>query len=146
MSAMDGGFPTTQYARLASKTYADLTGYDTAAAFTVTGDIRAQIWGVVGAQAITSTSGTTTLSLGTTEKPAGLIAASTVDNTQFAATDVWTDSTPADDLDAIPATWFAIGGGADIILTRNVDDLTAGSLTLYCLWIPASADGNVVAA
>jgi hypothetical protein len=132
--------------RLVSKAYAAMSGYDTAAAFTVTGDVQVMCFGVVGATGITSTSGTTTLSLGTTEAAAGIIAASTVNNTQFAATDVWTDSTPANDVEANPATWFIIGGGADIILTRNVDDLTAGTLTLYCWWVPLSADGNVVAA
>lgn len=132
--------------RLVSKTYSNLTGYDTAAAFTVTGDVQVMVFGVVGSNAITSTSGTTTLALGTTELSTGIIAASTVNNTQFAATDVWTDSTPANDVEANPATWFIIGGSANIILTRSVDDITAGNLTLYCWWVPLSADGNVVAA
>jgi hypothetical protein len=133
--------------RLVRKAYADLTGYDTAAAFTVTGDVKVQVFGVVGATAIASTSGTTTLSVGTTESAVGIIAASTVNGTQFAATDVWVDATPANDVEALAAQdWHIIGGGADIILTRSVDDLTQGTLTLYCLWEPLSADGNVVAA
>lgn len=136
-----------QAPRLARKTYADLTGYDTGSAFTVTGDVLAQVFGVVGATPITSTSGTTTLSLGTAEAAAGIIAASTVNGTQFAATDVWVDSSPANDVEALAAqNWHVIGGGTAIVLTRSVDDLTGGSLTLYCLWIPLSADGNVVAA
>lgn len=135
------------FPRIARKAYADLTGFDSAAAFTVTGDVKVQVFGVVGAVAITSTSGTTTLSVGTTEATAGIIAASTVNNTQFAATDVWVDATPANDVEALAAQdWHIIGGGADILLTRSVDDLTAGSLTLYCIWEPMSADGNVVAA
>lgn len=133
--------------RLTRKAYADLTGYDTAAAFTVTGDVMVQVLGVVGATAIASTSGTTVLSLGTTEDADGIIANSTVNGTQFAATDVWVDSTPANDVEAVADQgWHLIGGGADIILTRDVDDLTQGTLTLYCLWVPLSADGNVVAA
>lgn len=133
--------------RLTSKAYADLTGFDTAAAFTVTGDVLVQCFGVVGATAINSTSGTTTLALGTTEASGGIIAASTVNGTQFAATDVWTDASPANDVEALAAqNLHIIGGGADIILTRSVDDLTQGTLTLYCLWMPLSADGNVVAA
>ena len=48
------------------KTYATLSGYDTAAAFTVTGDVMCRVVGVVGATGITSTSGTTTLEVGTT--------------------------------------------------------------------------------
>lgn len=136
-----------QVPRLASKAYADLTGYDTAAAFTVTGDVMVQVFGVVGATAIASTSGTTTLSVGTTEAATAIIGASTVNGSQFAATDVWVDTSPANDVEALPAApWFIIGGGADILLTRSVDDLTQGVLTLYCLWIPLSTDGNVVGA
>lgn len=131
---------------IVSKTYADLTGYDTAVAFTVTGDIMVRIFGVVGATAITSTSGTTTISLGTTQSVDGIIAATTIDNSDFDATDVWTDNSPTDDIKAINGDWFLVGGGADIILTRNVDDLTAGILTLYAEWKPVSSDGNLVAA
>lgn len=132
---------------LVSKAYADLTGYDTAAAFTVTGDVMVRVVGVVGAVGITSTSGTTTLALGTTESTGGIIAASTVNGTQFDATDVWVDSSPANDVEVMAsAAWNIIGGGADIVLTRSADDLTAGSLTLYCWWTPLSSNGDVVAA
>ncbi|MDO8596417.1 MAG: hypothetical protein Q7R45_07320 [Sulfuricaulis sp.] len=136
-----------QSERLVSKAYADLVGYDTAAAFTVTGDVLVRVVGVVGAVAITTTSTTTVLSLGTTEAPEAIIANSTMNNTQFAATDVWIDSTPANDAEAMAsAAWHVIGGGADIILTRGVDDILGGALTLYCFWKPLSADGAVVAA
>ena len=132
--------------RIVSKAYADLTGYDTAAAFTVTWDVRVRVFWVVWATAITSTSWTTTLSVGTTESVAGIIAASTINNTQFAATDVWTDSTPANDVEAMNSAWFIIGWGADILFTRNVDDLTAWVLTLYCEWLPISTGATLVAA
>lgn len=132
---------------LVSKAYANLTGYDTAAAFTVTGDVMVRVVGVVGATAITSTSGTTTLAVGTTELTTGILPAATINGTQFDATDVWVDSSPANDVEIMAsAAWNIVGGGADIILTRSVDDITAGSLTLYCFWTPLSADGNVVAA
>lgn len=134
-----------QMGRLVTKTYADLTGFDTAASFTVTGDVMVRAIGVVGATAITSTSGTTTLALGTTEITTAILAASTIDNTQFAATDVWVDSSPANDAERMTEDWVIIGGGADIILTRSVDDITAGSLTLYCWYKPLSSDGAVVA-
>jgi len=41
--------------------------------------------------------------------------------------------------------WVLIVGGADIILTRSVDDITAGALTLYLEWKPRSSDGDVTA-
>ena len=137
--------PTTQPKQV-SKAYADLTGYDTAAAFTVTGDVMVRVVGVVGGTGITSTSGTTTLAIGTTELAKSIIAASDVDNAQFAATDVWVDSAPVNDSQAMTNSWIIIGGGADIILTGSADDLTAGTLTLYCEWIPLSAGAMVVAA
>lgn len=135
-----------QSTRIVSKAYADLTGFDTAAAFTVTGDVLVNVWGVVGSTGITSTSGTTTLSVGTTEAAQAIIANSTVNNTQFAATDVWVDSSPSDDAESLAERRVVVGGGADIILTRSADDLTAGSLTLYCEWKPLSSDGAIVAA
>ena len=132
---------------LVSKVYAALASYTTLPAFTVTGDVMAKVVGVVGATGITSTSGTTTLAVGTTELATGIIAASTVNNTQFAATDVWVDSSPANDCEIMAsAAGHIIGGGADIILTGSADDLTAGTLTLYCFWMPLSAGATVVAA
>lgn len=130
---------------VAIKTIADLTGFDAADVFDVTGDVLAIVIGVVGATPITSTSGTTTLSIGTTEAAAAIIAASTVNNTQFAATDVWCDTTPGDDCDTLPDAWKVIGGGANIRLVPDTDDLLGGVLTLYCFWKPLSADGAVVA-
>ncbi len=131
--------------QLATKAIADMTGFDTAAVFTVTGDVMVQVFGVVGATPITSTSGTTVLSLGTTQAAQGIIANSTVDNTQFDATDVWVDSSPSVDVEAIAAQdWHVIGGGADIVLARDVDDITAGALTLYCRWVPISSGATVV--
>lgn len=132
---------------MVSKVYADLTGYDTVPAFTVTGDVMARVVGVVGDTAITCTSTTSTLSVGTTEDAVAIIPAAIMNGALFAATDVWVDATPNNDCEIMPSnSWHIIGGSADIILTRNVDDITAGNLTLYCFWTPLSADGAVVAA
>lgn len=129
------------------KSYADLTGYDTAPAFTVTGDVLVRCFGSVGAAGITSTSGTTTLSVGTTANPAIAIAATTIDNSDLGAGFAWTDNNPATDASALPAAdWVFIAGGADIILTRNVDDITAGELNLYCEWRGVGPGGDVAAA
>lgn len=134
------------YARVVVKEIADMTGFDDAAMFTVVGDVFVKVIGVVGGTAITSTSGTTTLSVGTTEAPAGLLPASTIDNTQFAATDVWVDSSPSDDVEEANPNFAVVGGGAAINLVRSVDDITAGSLKLYCLWKPLSVGSSVTAA
>jgi hypothetical protein len=130
---------------LAIKTLAAMVGIDTVGMFTVAGDVLVRIVGVVGATAITSTSTTTTLALGTTEAPGGIIAASTVNNVQFAATDVWVDSTPADDCEKMSEDWVVIGGGATISLTVSADDILGGVLKLYCWWIPLSTGATVTA-
>lgn len=131
--------------RKVSKTYSDLTGFDTASAFTVTGTVACIAYGVVGGTAIQSTSGTTTLSVGITNSSALLIAASTIDNNQFVANDVWSDNTPTDPWGGLPSTFQIISNSQDIVLTRSVDDITQGSLTVYVEWYPISSDGNVVA-
>ena len=133
-----------QLPRMELKAYADLTGYDDAVAFTVTGDVMVRVVGVVGATGITTTSGTTTLTVGTTEDVDALLPSTVMDNGDFAATDVWIDNNPEDDAQEMGTEdWVIIGGGADISLFRNVDDITAGTLTLYCWWVPLSADGDV---
>lgn len=155
LSAVGGGASTATtvnniYAgtsRFVSKAYADLTGYDTAAAFTVTGDVKARIYGVIGATPLTSTSGTTTLSVGTTAAATAIIGASTINNTtNFTANAAWVDSSPTVNCEGLASARFVLGGGADIVMTRNVDDITAGALTLYCEWIPLSTGATVVAA
>ena len=137
----------TAQPKIANKTYADLVGYDTAAAFTVTGDVLVRVWGVVGGTGITSTSGTTTLSVGTTADADACLPSTTIDNSDFAAGDVWVDNNPEDDAGAVATTaQVIIGGGADIVLTRNVDDILGGVLTLYCEWVPLSVGATVVPA
>src|SRR5690606_17775026 len=103
------------------KTYADLTGYDPADAFTVTGDVLVWLMGCVGDTPIQSTSGTTTISVGTIEAAQVGLPATTVDNSQFAATDVWVDSSPTIDGEAAPG-WKVVSQ-ANLRLFRSVDDL-----------------------
>jgi len=126
------------------KAIADLIGYDGGAIFTVTGDVMVRVFAVVGATGVTSTSGTTTLSVGTAEDIDGILGATTVDNAQLAATDVWVDTSPAMDVEALSSNWFIIGGGADVTVTRSADDLTAGAITFYCQWLPLSVGASIV--
>lgn len=114
--------------------------------FTVTGDVMCRVFAVVQGTPVTSVSGNGTLAIGTAESTGGIIAASNVDGTQFAATDVWVDATPANDVEQLTEDWFIVGGGANIILTIATADMSAGDITFYCEFKPLSADGNVVAA
>lgn len=129
---------------IVSKTYSDLTGFDTAVAFTVTGDVEVEFIGVVPTTAITSTSGTTALSLGVSGATNAFLGDSFIDNAvNFLAGSVWGSGGVASKY-ANWSTKAVIGAGADVSLTRDVDDITAGDLTIYCKFKKLSADGNVV--
>jgi hypothetical protein len=140
-----------QTPRIAIKAHAALgtshtTGLSPVTDFTVTGDVMVRVVGVVGATPITSTGGTGTLSVGTAEIVTAILGTTTADGTQFAATDVWVDTSPANDAERMTEDWVIIGGGADIVTTIATNSMTAGTLTLYCFWIPLSAGATVVAA
>ena len=144
MSFIEANRRSSSRQKLSVKKYNDLTGYDSTAAFIVTGDVWVKVTGVVGDVAITSTSGTTVLSLGTAGAVQSIIANSTVDNAQFATSDVWVDSAPTVNSKRGDSNWVMIGTGANIFLTRSVDDITGGKLVLYCEWVKASTDARVV--
>lgn len=131
--------------QITTKTYSNLTGFDTAVAFTVTGDVEVEFLGVVST-AITCTSGTTGLQLGVSGAAGAFLGESFIDNgTNFEIGDVWGSGGAA----AKYGTWSTkavIGAGADVSLTRSVDDITAGAMTLYCRWTALSAGASVVAA
>lgn len=132
--------------KYATKTYSSLIGYDTAVAFTVTGDVEVEFIGVVPTTQITSTSGFTGLSLGVSGSASAFLGESFIDNMgNFEAGDVW-GSGGAGAKYGNWSTKAVIAGGADVTLTRSIDDITAGDLTVYCRWTALSAGASVVAA
>lgn len=143
MSTMFGGFPTLAYNRIVSKTYANMAGYDTAACFNITGTVLLTVVGQVGATGITCTSTTTTLRVGTTKTPDAILDRP-INGTNFTAGDVWTEFADSNVQPITPS--YVVGNSQSLILTRSVDDILGGVLTLYCIWQPISSDGNVVAA
>jgi len=56
------------------------------------------------------------------------------------------DATPALDVEAMSNNWYAVGGGANIIVTIATNNITAGAMEIYCLWRPLSSNGNVISA
>jgi len=137
--------------RLAIKSLTDMsTGFDTADSpvtiFTVTGDVLVQPFGIVQATALTSTGNNGILNIGTLNFSTGIIGNSAVNGTQFAANDVWVDTTPGTDLEAMSNNWYVIPNGNDILITITTANTTAGAMEMYCLWRPLSSDGLVVAA
>lgn len=132
--------------KIVTKEYSNLAGFDTAVAFTVTGDVEVEFFGLVPTTALTCTGGITSLSLGTTGGVSTFLGSDLIDNVNnFQIGDVWSSA----GADAPYGTWSAkkiIGGGQDVTLTRSVDDITAGDLKLYCKFTALSAGASVVAA
>ena len=110
------------------------------ALFTVTGDVLV----VIFAKCTTNLAGSSaTLEVGVTGNTAALLAQTTAEDID--AGDVWRDASPAVGAEAINGAVF-IAGGLDIIETTGTANITAGAITYYCMWLPLSSDGNVVAA
>lgn len=132
--------------QVVSKPISDMTGFDTATVFTVTGDVEVEFIGVVPTTAITSTSGTTALSLGVSGATSAFLGDSFIDNAvNFLIGSVW-GSGGVGSKYGNWSTKAVIGAGADVILTRDVDDITAGDLVIYCRWYPLSDGASIVAA
>ncbi len=116
--------------------------------FTVTGTVKCSVYGVVGATAITSTGNTGVLSVGAADGVQIYLNNTTVSGgTQFKIGAVWVDTTPTQTQKVFAAANLTgLLSTANIILTISVNSMTAGSMTLYCDWVPVSAGATVVAA
>ncbi len=132
--------------RIAIKATGDLTGFGLSQnLFTVSGDVLVRVCASVDV-AVTSTSGTTTLEVGIAGNTACLCIQDIVDGAAFVIGDSWTKTVAASDNGAELADEYVIvGNGATIILTGDVDDITAGDIDFYCEWIPLSAGATVTA-
>ncbi len=118
--------------------------------FTVTGSVIVRLWAVVGGTQLTSTSNDGTISIGTADSVAALLAAATINgSTNFIANSVWVDTTPATTCEAFAGAntnWAPVGNSTNIISTVATHGMTAGVIAFYCQWIPASVGATVVAA
>lgn len=113
------------------------TGADTL--FTVTGTVALRIFAVCSEDLAGATA---TIEVGISGNTAALIAQTTA--TDIDSGEVWKDNAPAA-VEGLPSE-FILTGGTDIIETIATAAITDGTLTYYCLWVPISDDGNVVAA
>jgi hypothetical protein len=107
--------------------------------FTVTGDVAASIFAVCTEDLAGATA---TIEVGISGNTAALIAQTTATNIDNG--EVWATTSPANPL-AVPAD-KVIAAGADIIQTVGTADITDGTLTYYCLWVPLTVGASVVAA
>ena len=113
--------------------------------FTVTGTVLITCAGAV-TTLMTSTGNTGTLALGVSGTTGLFIAATTVNGTNLhAANQVWTGTTANVLGAALPGTsgWFIVSG-SNVILTIATNNMTAGGMDLYGMWIPLSAGATVV--
>lgn len=108
--------------------------------FTVTGVVAVRLFAVC--EADLTSGGAATLEAGIAGNTAALLAQTTA--TGIDVGEVWIDTGPAT-VEALPALQI-IGAGQDIIQTIGTTTVTGGTLTYYCVWVPISSDGNIVAA
>ena len=107
--------------------------------FTVTGEVRAIVFGFIDT-AVTS-GGALTLELGVTGGTAGIIAITAL--AQLAINRFWVDTTTTVGYHAAASEAYI--SAANILHVIRDFDATAGAITYYCLWQPVSDDGAVVA-
>lgn len=107
--------------------------------FTVTADVVATLFAVCSEDLVGASA---TIEAGIAGNTAALLAQSTV--TQIDAGEVWVDTGPAT-IEAVP-TDKILTNGTDIIETIATADITDGTITYYCLWVPLAAGASVVAA
>lgn len=117
--------------------------------FTVTGTVKCRIYGVVGSVAFNSAGGppgTGTLALGIASSTGFFMAATTANGTTaFPANAPWADATVTA-LAHIEVSPNSLNTylSTNVILTIATNNMTAGSMSIFCDWIPVTAGATVV--
>lgn len=106
--------------------------------FTVTGTVAVRVFAVCSGVDLT---GLGTLEVGISGNTAAITAQTAA--TAINVGEIWYGTNPPT-VGVMPAQ--LILAATDIIQTIASNTVTAGTLTFYCLWSPASVDGLVVAA
>ena len=122
----------------------DGTG-DPATVFTVTGQVIVRVIAVCTTDLTFAANAT--IELGTAAATGSLIATTDLTTQALAAKEIWHDATPDAEIELLSvAGERIITDGNDIVLTCGVANTNSGVIEFYCLWMPLSSDGNVVAA
>lgn len=123
-----------------SLTFANDTG--TVNVFTVTGDVGVRIFPICKTNVASAAAGN--IELGTSNDVNAMIA-STI-GTELDANDIWIDSTPTTEIEALDTSRdYIISNSDDVILTLSAQ-IDSGVVDFVCYWFPISDDGLVVAA
>jgi hypothetical protein len=109
--------------------------------FTVTGDVITITFGLI--KTSLASGGAATLQLDTPNNASAVIMGAT-EVANFTSPKVWVDSTPVEDVGALPSP-IILSSGADILLAIKEATITEGVIDFYCLWRPLSEDGSVSA-
>jgi len=109
--------------------------------FTVTGNVMMHVFGIVNTSL---TGATATVSVGVTGNTAALIALETA--TEMDAGGIYVSATQAVGAARLGGQPFIVADGLDVIETVGTEDITAGQIDYYCLWIPLDAESSVVSA
>lgn len=121
-------------------TFSNDTG--TITLFTIKGDVIIKILPVIITDVVPNT--TANIRMGVTGNTDALIV-DTV-STELDARSIWVDQSPDDEIEPIDVIKsYIITNSRDVLLTLSAQ-VNSGAITFYCLWLPLSSDGKVVAA
>lgn len=108
--------------------------------FTVTGVVAMKLFAVCTADLVGASA---SIAVGTSNSTTGLIASTTATNID--ANEIWHDASPDASIELSTVASEKIVA-KDVIQTVSTANITAGSITYYCVWRAISENGNVVAA
>lgn len=121
----------------------DGTG-DPANIFTVTGQVIVKVIAVCTTNLTFDANATIELGIGGGSE---IIATTDLTVAALAAKEIWHDTTPDAEIEALSTMKeYIITDGNDIQLDCGVANVTGGVIEFYCLWSPLSSDGLVIAA
>jgi hypothetical protein len=117
---------------------------DPATLFTVTGDVIVKIIAVCTTNIAHAANATIEVGIGGGSE---IIATTDLTVEGLAAREIWHDATPDAEIEALSVMKeYIITDGNDITLDCGVANVNTGVIAFYCLWLPLSSDGLVVAA
>jgi hypothetical protein len=121
-------------------TFSNNTG--TVSLFTVTGDVLVRVVPICKTNIASAAAGN--IEMGVSGDVNAMISSTL--GTDIDANEIWVDTTPDVNIEALDTMRsYIISNGDDIILTLSAQ-IDSGAITFYCFWTPLSDGASVVAA